>query len=72
VGAQGSRPARAQGDHPAKRASKAASEPAETGSPFAVPPLKFIIISYYIYFFSYIIIVDIIIILKDFLNLSLF
>jgi len=29
------------------------------------------IISYYIYFFPYIIIVDIIIILRDFLNLSL-
>lgn len=39
-GAQGSRPA--PGHHPAKRLSKAASEPAGRDSPLAVPPLSYI------------------------------
>ena len=43
-GAQGSRPAKALGDHPVKRLSKAASEPAESGRDFAVPSLDLIII----------------------------
>jgi len=41
-GGEGSRAASALGDHLAKRVSKAASEPAERGSPWAVPSLKFI------------------------------
>jgi len=36
----GFRAARALGDHPAKRVSKAASALAESGSPLAVPSLK--------------------------------
>lgn len=41
-GTQGSRSGRAPGDHPAKKLSKAASEPVESGSGLAVPPLNII------------------------------